>query len=510
MLRLFAGFDQAHGTYSTEERSATSPKTEIKKTARTLREPVTEELWKLHLSGDRPLGIIPIRADSTCMWGAVDIDNYTIDHGKLVSRLEELGVPAMVARTKSGGAHIYVFFTEGIPAADVMSKLRELAARLGHGGCEVFPKQEQVLVEKGDLGNWLNMPYLAGDGGKRYAVTKDNRGISLARFLEVAEKRKISPVEFAALLPATRNVREQPTTANVFAEGPPCLEILTSEGFPDGTRNNGLMALGVLAKKVYPDGWQKHLEEWNRLYMQPPLSADEVKQVIRGLERKDYNYRCKDAPIVSYCDSRRCRMRRFGVGAQDVLQLVESIQILETDEPLFFVTVSVGGTVECDSKTLLNSRLFQEAVLTQLKKVVPLYKNDDWMPQIHRAVEDATRIDAPKDASTSGEFEEYLEQFLIDRHTSVVKEDMLLGRPWHDEENGRLWFRLQDLTMHLNRNKFSAYTRTQITARIRQMGGEGKFFNLKGRGTNAWSIPAIRINKLQEEHSPPKADESPI
>lgn len=511
MMALLEGYHEAYGTYGAEEKRTGSVKSEIKKSARTIRGAVTVELWRQHLEGVKPLGIIPIRGDGTCMWGAIDIDDYTLDHGALVARLRELEVPCMVCKTKSGGAHIYTFFSEPIPASEVMTKLRELSARLGRGGCEVFPKQEEVLLERGDLGNWLNMPYFGGDRSNRCAIREDGRGLTTQQFLDAGEKLRISRSAFLALLPRPAPKTVKAGEKSEFSEGPPCLEILTAEGFPEGTRNNGLMALGVLAKKMHPDGWAATLERWNTLYMKPPLSNDEVRQIVRGLNSHDYNYRCKDAPIVSRCDSRTCRMRKYGVHGSETVQLVESIQILDTDPPLFFVTVSVGGTVECSGQTLLSSRDFQRACLEQLRKVVPLYTNNDWLPQIHQAVENATKIDAPRDASESGQFEELLEQFLIDRHTTLVREEILLGRPWYDEETSCYYFRLTDLQMHLARYNFGKYSRVQLGAKIRAMGGEGKFFLLKGRGTNTWRLPKSKVNSgTPVSHDLPPVNESPI
>src|SRR5580700_739404 len=75
MMQLFAGHRSAHGTHG-EPRQAGNGKMEIKTTARTLREPVTIDLWESHLKGERPLGGIPIDEDSMCQWGCVDVDEY--------------------------------------------------------------------------------------------------------------------------------------------------------------------------------------------------------------------------------------------------------------------------------------------------------------------------------------------------------------------------------------------------------------------------------------------------
>src|SRR4051794_9028622 len=73
-MRRFEGYDRAYGTYDPDA-ARTEPgkvKLEIKSTARLVKEPVTFELWKKHLQGITPLGIIPIRRDNTCSWGAID------------------------------------------------------------------------------------------------------------------------------------------------------------------------------------------------------------------------------------------------------------------------------------------------------------------------------------------------------------------------------------------------------------------------------------------------------
>jgi hypothetical protein len=40
----------------------------------------------------------------------------------------------------------------------MQSKLKEMAIILGYEGSEIFPKQTEILVERGDTGNFLNYP----------------------------------------------------------------------------------------------------------------------------------------------------------------------------------------------------------------------------------------------------------------------------------------------------------------------------------------------------------------
>ena len=56
-----------------------------------------------------------------------------------------------------------------------------MAATLGYEGCEIFPKQTEILVERGDTGNFLNLPYHNEMKGLRYAIKDDGNAATLRR-----------------------------------------------------------------------------------------------------------------------------------------------------------------------------------------------------------------------------------------------------------------------------------------------------------------------------------------
>jgi len=111
---IFAGLDIAYGTYKIEG-SRHDGKQAGK--AVVVRKPPTDDLWEKHLNGVEPsLGIIPIRADNTCTWGCIDIDQYPLDHKGLIAKVRRLELPLVVCRSKSGGAHVFLFTKSPIPA----------------------------------------------------------------------------------------------------------------------------------------------------------------------------------------------------------------------------------------------------------------------------------------------------------------------------------------------------------------------------------------------------------
>jgi hypothetical protein len=500
---LFRGHTGGHGTYGQEERLPGRAKAEIKKSARTLREGPSPDLWQQHLTGTRPLGVIPIDSNGECYWGVIDIDKYDLTHSELVRRAEHYGLPLVICKSKSGGAHMFVFLAEPIDAETLITKLREWAAVMGHGNSEIFPKQIEVREDRGDLGNWLNMPYFDMERGERYAVFEDGRGMSVTQFLNHAENSRVSADRFRATTAGS------PSDDVDLADGPPCLQYLGGTGVSEGGRNNALFAFGVLAKKKFPDAWEPKLEEWNRKFLNPPLASDEILLVIKSLRRKEYNYRCKDTPLVSHCDARTCRTRKYGVGVDSSPGIV-SIAILDTSPPLFFVTLNSGGTIECTTDDLLSSRSFQRAALEQMRVLLPMFKQETWQFRVQECLDNAVIIEAPHEVSDDGAFRELLQEFCTDRHAAQEKDEILLGKPWFNDEDSRYYFRLADLLGHLERAKFRGMTRNKAVTRIRDLNGKHMFFNLRGRGVNVWHLPSSAFDVQTEPHDTPRVQEFPL
>ena len=76
------------------------------------------------LDGKEPsLGIIPINDDNKCKWGAIDIDTYDgFDHKKLIKKIVGKKIPLVVCKSKSGGAHVFLFVSEPVLASRYANK----------------------------------------------------------------------------------------------------------------------------------------------------------------------------------------------------------------------------------------------------------------------------------------------------------------------------------------------------------------------------------------------------
>lgn len=501
IMRLFRGFEGAHGTYRAEDRNpAKGGKLEIKRTAETLREDVTRMLWEQHVAGKRPLGVIPIRADNTCYWACIDVDRYDVSHGEIAETIRKRSLPLVVCRSKSGGAHIFVFAKQPIEAERLQMWIRQIATTLGLGNCEIFPKQTKILAERGDLGNWLNMPYYGGDETDRYGVKPTGAAMTLGEFVRVARASLVTEDDLV--------VPKQEGTVGDLEDGPPCLEYLISQRFGEGHRNNGLFAVGVYCRKKYGQKWAEKLEEYNRRFVQPPLGASEMKDLIRNVGKKDYHYRCSDEPLVSHCNSALCRIRKFGVGDGGDYPVISGLSVLDTEPPLWFLDID-GERLEMDTDDLQTYRRFHKICMEKLLVCYPPIQQNIWFRLVSAAMRDTVKIDAPPEVSISGQFLEHLEDFLVNKFRGLRQVELLMGKPWSCDEEQKHYFRLRDLQEYLENHGFKSLRRAQITTRIRRLGGDKAFMNIEGKGVNVWWVPA-HVVQTTPEIAPREMKKDPI
>ena len=472
---IFHGSGRAHGSFIVENTSLGQKAQGKAKTIKTIGASIKH--WRDHIDGKEGLGVIPIDEENAVKWGAIDIDVYSLNLEKLVLKIEEFKLPLVVCRSKSGGAHVFCFLKEKVPAADMQDKLREISAGLGYGGVEIFPKQREILVERGDIGSWLNMPYFEGDESLRYGFNPKGKALSLTNFIAFVEERCITHKELIELkIPTLEDMKD----------GPPCLQVLLKQGFPKGTRNNGLFNVGVFLKKSDPENWQTEIEEYNRKYVYPPLPAQEVLTLIGTLKKKEYNYKCSDEPIKSYCNISRCRGCKFGIGGGNATPTFSSLSKLDTKPPLWFLSIN-DKRLELTTEQLQNQLKFQRACMELLNMMPPKIQERAWQSLIQSLMDSGMEIiEVSEDVTIEGQFMELLESFCTDMAQANTRDEILLGKPY--TEDGKTYFRIKDLKDYLAKHRFTDMQVNQIASKLRDLKAGHKFFNIKGRGTNVWYI----------------------
>lgn len=475
---LFQGLNRAYGRYVINQRKYGGLKVEGR--ADTVREPVTPALWEAHLSGARGIGIIPVTDDATCWFGVIDVDQYPVDLVEVERRVAMANLPLLPFRSKSGGAHVAVFGAEPLPAKLLRQRLAEWASVLGYGGSEIFPKQNALLSEA-DVGNWINMPYFdcIEHDTARYGIYL---GVPLTpdAFLERAHTIRITAEQLEAL--AVPQGEE-------FREAPPCLQSLGRTGFPEGSRNMGLFAVGVYLKKRFPDEWETRLFSYNVDYFKPPLSEIEVKSIQKSLKRKDYAYTCDKPPCKAVCNKALCRTREFGVGGSEEdwgITVDSHAQKILTTPPYWLVTVN-GVRLQLDSQDLQYQGNFITHCIQHLNISPPRLKENQWREVVNGILKNATEVAAPADAGIAGDLEFHLQSFCLDFAKAETREEILTGRPFTEE--GFVYFRSADFARYLESQHVRGIPKAMLYRHLRTFGVTHKQFRVGRRNINVWVAP---------------------
>jgi len=490
---IFDGLKEAYGTYKVEKTQLNGKNTGK---ASIVREPRTFNLWEGHLSGKGDaLGIIPINESNMCKWGCIDVDQYPLDHKLLMDKIRKLKLPLVVCRSKSGGAHCFLFLTDWVEARDLQRTLQHISAALGYGDSEIFPKQVKLNLERGDVGNFLNLPYYDHKEGLRYAFNDNGTSATLDEFIKLYELFKQTPEQMKKL-----QIEEQAEFASM-RDGPPCLQILMGGKISEGGRNNGLFNIGVYLRKAFPDSWESEILNYNMQYLQPPLPLNEVNVVAKQLQRKDYAYKCSDAPINAHCNKELCRTRRYGIGAAVQGANIANLRKYNSTPPVWFIDVN-GEPLELDTDALMSQGLFQKACMEQLNMMPRTVSRNIWESRISSLMtemkeNESAIMEVSQDASISGQFYDFLEEFCRHLQQAQDREEILLRKPWTDEEEGYTYFRLKDFEAHLKKNRFFEYKSHKVAQRLRDIQGEATALKIKGNAIRVWRIPAFEYAPVE-------------
>ena len=502
---LFLGLERAHGYWKNGAKDAHG---KVKGEAKTLQKPITDDLWAKHLSGSIGLGVVPVNDEGLCIWGAIDIDIYDgLDHEGLENQISAAEIPLVVVRSKSGGAHLYMFTSAPVKARLIQQRLKECAMSLGHPSAEVFPKQIVLDGENG-IGNWINMPYQSAKTTVRYAI-KNGLALNEEEFLEFAESKKIDPQALQDLKPRVGGSDE-------WCEGPPCLQYLVANGFPVGSKNNALFNLAVYAKKKYGgDAWQEYVAKYNERWMNGTFS--EVTNIIRSLSKNvNYKYKCGDVPVCNHCNKVECYNRPYGVtdgenkkrvgrpspgeNAPCVLEEVDRpVKVFRpqdesSDEPHWIFTIS-GKRMDVTLDMLLDQRKFLREFTRCFERLRLMVPETRWQESVNDLLSGAEVLDLPTDAGPEGQLMQHLESFCTGKVSAADMSELLLGRPWTDDL-GVTWFRSKDFMAYMDRIHFREFRQAELYPVFRRHGAKNHNFMIKGTCVAAWGIPSF---KTQDE-----------
>jgi hypothetical protein len=297
---LFDGLKVAHGTGK----------------GQWIKRPLRPDDWVKHLNGEGVgIGVAPLRPDNTVMFAAIDLDEPDFEAAREMQKY----IPGVtwIERSRSGNAHIWVFFKSPCPAWVAMGILREATLAAGKKGVEVFPKNPDFARVR--LGNYINLPFHGAcrpvigyrDAGAGGAGRDYPDGLPLPDFLDLAEGNLNDPVDwerraaFMQLSPPS----ERKTSAQFGSQKNLhiCAEHIISGAagtIPHGHQNATLF---MLAKCL--TNWEQ-VDHDETLDMMRSTAADlfdpvppdaEIRRILTNVERAQYtSVGCDDVLVQPF------------------------------------------------------------------------------------------------------------------------------------------------------------------------------------------------------------------
>jgi len=481
---LFGGSSLAHGTYD-------------KSTGRmaTISSPATELDYEKHLNGELGLGIIPVDENGKCWFGAIDIDVDTIDHKDLYKKIKDRNMPLTVCRSKSGGAHLYVFFKEQQAASTVQNLLRKWASLLGYpSDTEIFPKQTKSIPD--NKGSWINLPYFSSHSTMRYAINS-NGSIGADEF-----------VTSIVFYNGHQQVNEKVTSDLIQIDlMPPCLRILTEEGLPEGHRNNGLFNFSVFYRKSSPNGWEEKIRSHNKNYVKNPLPTYEVEALIKSVSARQYQYKCNEEPICSRCDRKTCLTLQYGVGYKPWEDgesfddpVFQNLRKMDTKPPTYILEVD-SIDIHLDLDEFMVYEKFKRKMFEENYVLRPL-KQSQWALKTKQLLSSRVDIKAPIDASLKGAILTKVDEFLS-KHDKYQNSREDLARDNPILENGKVKFTIEGLQKYLHGQRVKIENSSLFQLLIGHR-CDFETMTIKGKRFNILYIDLELVNRQTEPFTPAK------
>tara|TARA_R110002020_G_scaffold448093_1_gene660769 strand:- start:2148 stop:3722 length:1575 start_codon:yes stop_codon:yes gene_type:complete len=321
----------------------------------TVHESVNADIWKQHLEGSLRLGLRP-EIEGMCKWACIDVDpnNYKdYSEKKYVEIINKYTLPFIPVKSKSGGLHIFVFFTEKAECEKVLKKLSEINE-------QYFLAQELFPCNKA-----VNMPYHNMNASMEFGFDNNNTPIMVGRFIELAAEKKIKPKDFFSL-----KVKEYEAESE-WSHYPPCVQKLIQEGWSGNNRNNFLFNVLVLEMKKNSTLTVQNLEEVgkerNRQIFNKPLDNNEVIQLAKSVHKGGYQFQCppKHPEYNPICNKELCKSRRLGIGEAipEIISAFDKISYIQDTKNVWYEFDFKGVRITVTPEDMKDEKSFRVRLL---------------------------------------------------------------------------------------------------------------------------------------------------
>lgn len=487
---IFSGNDKAYGVYhppKSKEGNKEQGKCYTKEGI------ITESIIINHLNGNTGLGIIPIEKDNKTNFVVIDIDEY-VDIQILKDIVEVIyahKMPLIPFCSKSGGLHIYCFFSKPVNSKKAIDMMKRFLGILGlKNNTEVFPKQVNI---KDKIGSWINLPYF-GDTRKMY--DKNFNYIDILIAIDSIKKSKVALEELELFF------------ANmVLSDAPPCLQTIYLFG-KSKNRNHYLFSLACYYKAKLGEDFHESIHEANRNLKEPLSSSEVTTTIINSHTKKNYTYKCSEAPIVDFCNKKECSKRQYGVSSENISNLsFEEFKQYTTDPPYYTWAINGKELFFHTESDIIQQKKFQELCFRKLHIFPNRLKDITWNKIVNDALRNIIVVEVSEQDSISvgSTFKEFLAEFFEKRSIARNKEQLLTDRIYKDDEKKAYIFRPKNLLIFLIYQKqFREYGQSELQYKLKNLGADSiRYYISKEIGSiRAWFLPYTALEDYINDKLP--------
>ena len=175
------------------------------------------------------------------------------------------------------------------------------------------------------------------------------------------------------------------------------------------------------------------------------------------------------------------------------------------DEPTYFVSLlGLEGELECKMSQLWEYGKFQMLAAKKWDHVFGMMKRAHWREALRQALQEVVKV--PRSVATAAIDVAWYEtqEFLTNNLRAQFKDQILLGRPWEDEESEKNYFRIGDLMEFLWGKMPDRLPRTQVAQWIEDDWGGGTCeLEIKpGVSEIVYWIPSNRVRRQRTVAAP--------
>jgi hypothetical protein len=481
-IKIFEGLDRAYGQFKRND-SRISLKVEGKPWVE--HKPLQRNLWENHLRGiGVSLGVFPLTDNGTCKWGAIDIDDESLDYEELLKKIRKLKLPLVMFRSKSGRAHVYMFMKEFTSAEEVKLVMKKFASKLGLADKldRIYPMQTEL--GKKETGSWLNLPYFNHEEGSRYAYKDDFDAATVEEFFEMHKQyvqESLDEYLVEEIKLPTKKVKHT-SLEDLFL---PCQQNslrLNNNKIPTTIgRNDFLLHSYTWAKRAQTHAKKieeyKHLDSkgllkhFNKKYLKEPLPEAEIEKTIFKSEDKEYKYLCSRPNIKKYCEPSACTRHLCGITPDQALELVGAEEALGqitqhcSEPPIFYESVDVKKSDKGEHKRIRIEMdgsffLYKDKYLTRLANAgyfphdsILNMKSTEFRKMNLTRLAKRNYEKAAEEATPEYEFKTLIHDFLNKCTVSVVNSHLLDGACYYNQETKEMDIRIHKLMEYLKANR---------------------------------------------------------